>query len=439
MKTYSEAIQYLYNSRPYGKIKYGLFRIRELLERLGNPQESYPIVHITGTNGKGSVASIVRTLFTSHGLKAGLNISPHITTFRERIQVDGEYISEDAVSRILESMEPALKKMDEKGEEYAPSFFEVVTAMSFLYFKQLACDIVVLEVGLGGRFDASNVISSSIVSVITSVGLDHTGILGDSEEKIAVEKSGIIKVNSPVVSGITRPAIRRVVSETAKSMGSPTFFIGKDFNAYGREYKLDSNVFDYEGTNVYYDLITNLNGEHQVANAAVALKTFETAFDRVGKSVDENRLRKTLKNVIWPGRFEVFSVLSKTVILDGAHNPDASRILRKTVERYFAGEKLTLLFGSLDDKDYESNIRTLSSITDRVVVCRVPNHRSLHPEEVANTWRRYCDQVSFVDSHEAALETVLQTSEKILVCGSLYLVSATRNILTGVKEYAGRH
>ncbi|RAM60467.1 folylpolyglutamate synthase [Mesotoga sp. SC_4PWA21] len=439
MKTYSEAIHYLYNSRPYGKIKYGLFRIRELLERLGNPHESYPIVHITGTNGKGSVASIVRTLFTSHGLKAGLNISPHITTFRERIQVDGEYISEDAVCRILKSMEPALKKMDEKGEEYAPSFFEVVTAMSFLYFKELACDIVVLEVGLGGRFDASNVISSSLVSVITSVGLDHTGILGDSEEKIAVEKSGIIKVNSTVVSGITRPVIRRVISETAKSMGSRASFIWKDFNAYGRKYRLDSNTFDYEGTNVYHDLITNLNGEHQVANAAVALQTFETAFDRVGKSVDENRLRKALKNVIWPGRFEVFSVLSRTVILDGAHNPDASRILRKTVERYFAGEKLTLLFGSLDDKDYESNIRTLSSITDRVVVCRVPNHRSLRPEEVASTWRRYCDQVSFVDSHEAALETVLQTSEKILVCGSLYLVSETRNILTGVKEYVGRH
>ncbi|MGC9321618.1 MAG: bifunctional folylpolyglutamate synthase/dihydrofolate synthase, partial [Kosmotogaceae bacterium] len=183
MKTYAEAVQYLYNSRPYGKIKYGLYRIRELLEHLGNPQESYPIVHITGTNGKGSVAAITRSILTSHGFKTGLNVSPHITSFRERIQVDGRYISEDDVCKTLRKLQPFLEKMDRKGEEYAPSFFEVVTAMSFLYFKEQKCDAVVLEVGLGGRFDASNVIDSSLVSVITSVGLDHTAILGDTEEK----------------------------------------------------------------------------------------------------------------------------------------------------------------------------------------------------------------------------------------------------------------
>ncbi|MDI9367771.1 MAG: folylpolyglutamate synthase/dihydrofolate synthase family protein [Thermotogota bacterium] len=439
MKTYSEAIHYLYNSRPYGKIKYGLYRIRELLELLGNPQESYPIVHITGTNGKGSVAEITRSILTSHGFKTGLNISPHITTFRERIQVDGRDISEEDVCKTLRKLQPFLAKMDRKGEEYAPSFFEVVTAMSFLHFKEQKCDAVVLEVGLGGRFDASNVIASSLVSVITSVGLDHTAILGDSEEKIAREKSGIIKVNSPVVSGITRPAIRRIVSETAGRLDAPTFFYQRDFDAYGREYAINNNTFDYRGDKTIRNLRIRLNGEHQIANAAIAIKTAEIGLEKMGNEVDERCLREALVNVRWPGRFEVFSINSKTVVLDGAHNPEAAKVLRKTVERYFPKEKVTLLFGSLDDKDYESNIRTLSKITDRVVVCRVPNHRSVHPERVADTWRKYCSFVDLVESHEAAFETALSTSEKILVCGSLYLVSEIRNSLTGVKESAGRH
>ncbi|HDP78676.1 MAG TPA: bifunctional folylpolyglutamate synthase/dihydrofolate synthase [Mesotoga infera] len=439
MKKYAEAIQYLYNSRPYGKIKYGLYRIRELLERLGNPQESYPIVHITGTNGKGSVATIARSILTTHGFRTGLNISPHITTFRERIQVDGSDISEDDVCETLRKLEPSLEKMDRKGEEYAPSFFEVVTAMSFLHFKEKKCDAVVLEVGLGGRFDASNVIDSSLVSVITSVGLDHTAILGDTEEKIAKEKSGIIKYNSPVVSGITRPAIRRIVSETAGRLDAPAFFYQKDFDAYGREYNINKNTFDYRGKKSIRNLRIRLNGEHQIANAAVAIKATEIGLEKIGNGVDERRLREALENVRWPGRFEVFSVNSKTVVLDGAHNPEAAKVLRRTVERYFPDEKITLLFGSLDDKDYESNIKTLSNITDRVIVCRVPNHRSVHPERVADTWRKYCSFVDLVESHEAAFETALCTSEKILVCGSLYLVSEIRNSLTGVKESAGRH
>lgn len=439
MKTYAEAVQYLYNSRPYGKIKYGLYRIRELLERLGNPQESYPIVHITGTNGKGSVAAITRSILTSHGFKTGLNVSPHITSFRERIQVDGRDISEDDVCKTLRKLQPFLEKMDRKGEEYAPSFFEVVTAMSFLYFKEQKCDAVVLEVGLGGRFDASNVIDSSLVSVITSVGLDHTAILGDTEEKIAKEKSGIIKFNSPVVSGITRPAIRRIVSETAGRLNAPTFFYEKDFNSQGVNYAINNNTFDYRGDMTIRNLRFRLNGEHQIVNAAVAIKATEIGLEKLGNGLDEKCLRDGLESVRWPGRFEVFSIHSRTVVLDGAHNPEAAKVLRKTVERYFPDEKITLLFGSLDDKDYESNIRTLSKITDRVIVCRVPNYRSVHPERVADTWRKYCSFVDLVESHEAAFETALSTSEKVLVCGSLYLVSEIRNSLTGVKESARRH
>jgi dihydrofolate synthase/folylpolyglutamate synthase len=222
-------------------------------------------------------------------------------------------------------------------------------------------------------------------------------------------------------------------------MNSPYFFYKRDFDATGREYALNRNIFDYTGSNNFENLQINLNGEHQTVNAALAIKTSEIAMGEIRSGLNEEKLRMALKSVSWPGRFEVFSQDSKSVILDGAHNPDAARVLRRTVEKYFPGERLTLLFGSLDDKDYETNIKVLSEIADSVVVCRVPNHRSIHPEKVADVWRKYCSSVQFVEEHEIAMNKALEISDSLLVCGSLYLVSEIRNLLTGVSEHAGRY
>ncbi len=438
-RTYSQTIDYLYNSRPYGQIKYGLYRIKELLERLGNPQKACPVVHITGTNGKGSVAATIATVFTLHGLKTGLNVSPHIVSFRERIQLDGHFIKEDEVVNLLEEMQPALEEMDARGEEYSPSFFEVVTAMSFMYYREKKADVAVVEVGLGGRFDASNVIDSALVSIITSVGLDHMNILGDSEEKIAFEKSGIIKSGCPVVTGVTRPSVLGVIEETARNLNSPFYAYWRDFNATGSSYSTNDNSFDYYGDRTLRDLLINLNGEHQTMNAAISLKALELSFEGLCLEMKEETLRKALRRIFWPGRFEVMHVQGKEIILDGAHNPEAAKVLKKTVEIYYPGQRLTLLFGSLDDKDFESNVRALAPVADRVVVCRVPNHRSVHPESVAGIWKKYTSNVEYIDSYREALDTLLKGGEKrFLICGSLYLVSELRNILTGVKEYAGR-
>jgi len=439
-RTYRQSIDYLYNSRPYGKIKYGLYRIRELLERLDNPQRAYPVVHITGTNGKGSVAAIMSGVFSAHDLVTGLNISPHIVSFRERIQLNGVFVKEEEVVRLLEKIQPALDEMDTKGEEFSPSFFEVVTAMSFLYYREKKVDVAVVEVGLGGRFDASNVIDSALVSIITSVGLDHLNILGDTEEKIAFEKSGIIKGSCPVVTGVTRPSVLKVVSDTASNLNSPFYAYWRDFDARGLSYSINDNTFDYSGERKLKSLKINLNGEHQTVNSAISLKALEVAFERLGLEFREESLREALRRVVWPGRFEVLNFEGKEIVLDGAHNPDAARVLRKTVERYYPQRRLTMLFGSLDDKDFESNVRALAPIAGKVVVCRVPNHRSVHPEKVAEVWKKYSDNVTYIESHEAAFESLIRSEEHVfLICGSLYLVSEFRNIFTGAEEYAGRH
>jgi len=264
-------------------------------------------------------------------------------------------------------------------------------------------------------------------------------ILGDSEEKIAFEKSGIIKSGCPIVTGVTRPSVLRVIEETARNLNSPLYAYWRDFNATGRSYSINDNIFDYYGYRTLENLHINLNGEHQTMNAAISLKALELSFGRLGLEMREEALRKALGRIFWPGRFEVMHVQGKEIVLDGAHNPEAAKVLKKTVERYYPGQRLTILFGSLDDKDFESNIRALAPVADRVVVCRVPNHRSVHPENVAGVWKRYASNVEYIDSYREALDSLLKGGEKrFLICGSLYLVSELRNILTGVKEYAGR-
>lgn len=439
--TYSEAIDYLYNSRPYGKIKYGLFRMEELMQRLGNPQNDYPVIHITGTNGKGSVAAMLQSVLSAHGFRTGLNISPHIVTFRERIQLNGSYISEDEVVDLIELLKPHLQAMDARGIEYAPSFFEVVTAMSFLYFKRREVDAAVIEVGLGGRYDASNILASPVVSVITSVGLDHTGILGDTEEKIAFEKAGIIKKGRPVVTGVTRPSLRKFLKEVAVENQSPIYMIDRDFAAAARKYSPADNVIDYWGGATIKDIHLSLNGVYQLPNAAITLKTLEVFFGEMRLPLDENILKEALSHVIWPGRFELFKPDSKTIILDGGHNPAGVKVLRDSIEAYYPGRKIDILYGSLDDKDFESNITLLEPVARKVVVTRVPNHRSVNPEKVYQTWKKHHhEDVIYIESPVLALEELKMTgTDPFLCCGSLYLISELRNLLIGGEVVAGRY
>lgn len=438
---YQIALDYLYRTRPYGKIKYGLYRIEELLDRLGNPQEQYPTVHIAGTNGKGSVAVLLKAISQAHGLRTGLNISPHVVSFRERIQIDGEYISEEDVCDTLNDIIPHLEQMDSKGYEFAPSFFEVVTAMTFQYFFKQRIDLAIIEVGLGGRLDASNILKRPAATVITSVALDHMNILGKTEEEIAFEKSGIIKPLSPVVSGITRPAIRHKVQEKADELSAPVSFIDRDFGVSCRSLQLGSNLFDYWGDRKIVSLETALNGVHQVRNCGIAINAFGLAMSEIGRNAEEGPIRKALRCVRWPGRFEIFEQDSQIIILDGGHNPDAARNLRESLQMHFPGHDFDFVFGSLDDKDYASAIRLMAPIARNVYVSRIDNHRSKSPERVFDKWLEYTKNVRlFENSRQALTSAIANSNGDPLVCwGSLYLVSELRAILTGRYEYAGRH
>ncbi|MFO7881748.1 MAG: folylpolyglutamate synthase/dihydrofolate synthase family protein [Kosmotogaceae bacterium] len=431
---YKEAIDYLYNSRPYGKIKYGLDRIIELLDRLGNPQNDYPVVHITGTNGKGSVASMLSHLFNEHGLSVGLNISPHIVDFRERIQLNNKFVSKTLVVDTLEQIIPVLKKMDSQGIEHAPSYFEVVTAMAFSIFKDQSIDIAVIEVGLGGRFDASNIIEKPLLSVITGVSLDHTRILGSSEEKIAIEKSQIIKQGRPLVNGVTRPCIRKIIEDKCAETKSKFWTFWKDFDINDTKMKLNKNEFNYHGEKEYTKLGLALNGEHQFKNAAVALKAFEVSTKELNISVEEEKLRKALKEVKWPGRFEVFNYSDRMVILDGAHNPDGAVRFRNNLEAYFESKNLFLLYGGLDDKDHKTTARYISPAIETVVITRVPSHRNVSPEKIFEEWKTIKKDAEYIDDYKSALEYLINYSEKddVIICtGSLYLVSALRYYISG--------
>ncbi|MFW6120047.1 MAG: bifunctional folylpolyglutamate synthase/dihydrofolate synthase [Petrotogales bacterium] len=434
---YSEAIDYLYNSRPYGKIKYGLDRIIELLNRLDNPQNNYPLIHITGTNGKGSVAAMVSHLFSEHGLTVGLNISPHIVDFRERIQINNRFISKEMVIDTLEQIMPVLKKMDSQGMEHAPSYFEVVTAMAFSIFRSQKVDIAVVEVGLGGRFDASNIVEKPLVSVITGVSLDHTRILGSTEEKIATEKSQIIKRGRPLINGVTRPCIRKIIEDKCEETNSKYWTFWKDFDFSDPKLKLNENEFNYYGKKEYSKLRLSLNGEHQFKNAAVAIKTFEVSASELNKSTVEEKLRKALRNVKWPGRFETFKHSDRLIILDGAHNPDGAIRFRNNLEAYFVRKSLFLLYGGLDDKDHKTTARYISPAVENVVITRVPSHRNVFPEKIYKEWKNVKKDISYVDDYKDALEYLINKSKKqdVIICtGSLYLISALRYYISGGTE-----
>ncbi|OAA29764.1 folylpolyglutamate synthase [Kosmotoga arenicorallina S304] len=434
---YKESVEYLYNSRPYGKIKYGLFRMKELMDRMGNPQDSYPVIHITGTNGKGSVAAMITSVLVQMGLKVGLNISPHIISFRERLQINRQLVPEHKVAELLEDIVPHLHEMDKKGEEFSPSFFEVVTAMAFHYFRQENVDVAVIEVGLGGRYDASNILKKPLVSVITTVGLDHRKILGNTEKEISREKAGIIKPGVPVVSGVTRPSIRRVIEGIARENDSESFFLWHHFDAKPIKMALGNNLFEYIGENYYGDLVMPLNGTHQYQNAAIAIKTLEIAVKGLKENLSVDVLRQGLSKTQWPGRFESLRAFGKQIVLDGAHNPDGIRTFVESVRSYFNNQRIRILFGVLDDKDYINNIRLLSEIVDEVIVTKVSSHRSNSPERVFREWKKYRDNAIYIENPKDAFCELLNTEKPVVFCvGSLYLISEIRNVIFGGKENA---
>ena len=427
-RSYRETIDYLFGLQKYG-IKLALSNSFRLMDLMGGPQGKFPTVHVAGTNGKGSTAVFIASMLMSAGYRVGLYTSPHLVSFTERIRVGGTPISE---ARVVE----LAARVREGSGAMNPTFFEVTTAVAFSYFAEEGVDIAVVEVGMGGRLDSTNVITP-LVSVITNIDIEHTEFLGTTLEQIAGEKAGIIKPGVPVVTGAVQPEAAGVIEREAAAKGSPVFRLPREFRPEnvlnGRE-----QVFDYRGMKAAYrGLRVGMLGRHQVDNASLALAAVE-CLRNAEVSVDETAIRLGLERAQWEGRMERVAQ-GPDIYLDGAHNPASAKKLAGTIRALLpAYRKLVLVIGILGDKDVGGIVREIVPLADRVVVTRPQYARALDVQALAAEVRKLHGAVSTAETVGEAIKQAREGASRedlILVTGSLYVVGDARALLV---DHAGQ-
>ncbi len=415
-----QAIAYIHSVCWKGSIP-GLGRTQELLEKMGNPEKKLKFVHIAGTNGKGSTAAMTASILSKAGYRTGLYTSPYIYRFHERIQVDGVEISDEDLTEITEYVKPLADSMAQ-----SPTEFELVCCIAFEYFYRKKCDIVVLEVGMGGAWDATNVIEVPEVAVITNIGLDHTEYLGDTVEKIAETKSGIFKPHGHAVVYRSTPSVEavyeRVCAERDVSLRKADFD-GLVLKAH----TLEGQVFDCGSRK---NLVLPLLGDHQLHNASVVLSIADTLIEE-GWKISERNIYDGIRDVRWPGRFDI--VCRKPLfIIDGGHNPQCIEALVKNIRDYLAGKKVIALTGVLADKDYADMYKPVMPLVDRFVCITPPNPRKLEAQQLA---RYLCQAGAQAQASESILDGVkkamdLAGEDGVVLCfGSLYSIGGIRDAL----------
>lgn len=419
----TSAEKYYHSLLTFG-IMPGLDRIKILLDRLGNPEKSLRCIHVAGTNGKGTVCSLLASVLKTAGYKTGLYTSPYIVDFRERIRVDGEMISEYELENITTTVKKEIEKL--RNEDIIITEFEAVTAAAFLYYKNTGCDFVVLETGLGGRFDATNVIERPLASVIVSISLDHVNILGNTISDIAYEKCGIIKNNCPVVTNSAQPAdALKMIKEQSEMRNSALYVADADIIRVLDESIKGSDIF-YGGRSVFVPF----PGKHQTENCITALTVIDLMKEQ-GIAISEKAVREGIANTRNPARCEVVSEKPR-IILDGCHNEDSAKALCAVLEKYLKGKKITALMGMMADKDISKVLTLLLPHFDKVLTVTPSNPRAIPAEELAEKIRNLgTDAKSFENAEDAYKYAVNNMSEDeiLIVCGSLYLCSDVYNII----------
>ena len=413
-----ETLQFIHATSWKGS-RLGLERMQDLMLRLGNPQEELRFVHVAGTNGKGSVCAMLSSVLSSAGYRTGLYTSPHLVRVNERTKIDNVDISDEDLICAAEQVKAAVEQMDDK-----PTEFEVITAMAFVYFRQQKCDIVVLEVGLGGRLDATNVIPVPELAIIMNIGLEHTEVLGDTLQEIAAEKAGIIKGGGSVVFYPQLPSVESVFEETCAQRNA-TFVRADTSDVLVREESLEGSVFDWKE---WKQLRINLLGRHQIWNAVVALTAAEQ-LERKGWGIGETAIRKGLANTYWPARLEILNE-APLFILDGAHNPQCVEMLEQSMQTLFLDRKVVFLTGMLRDKDY---LKMLNLISHRIkeVICLTPDsERALPAEALASVLAGFEIKATAFDDVERGIIAALTAAKgrPIVAFGSLYLAGAIRSV-----------
>ena len=424
MASYSETLDRIYHLRG-GIIDLRLDRVAGALELFGHPERKFPTIHVAGTNGKGSTSAMLQRVLSLAGYRTALYTSPHLVSFTERIKIGDEEITEDEVVAIADEI---WQRTSSAG--IALTYFEVVTVMAFIYFARCSTELAVVEVGLGGRYDATNVITP-LVSLITTISKDHEAFLGADLLSIAGEKAGIIKPAIPVVCGAVASEVQQLFRHTAQERGSKAYFFGSDFSFSLK----NEGFFDYTGLKRHYSNLTvRLRGRHQKYNAAVALAALEVIEDRF--PVAEEDVRIGLATVQWPGRLEV--MLEKpTVVIDGAHNGEGIQALVEALEIY-RGRRIKLLFAAMSDKDWQLMLTRLSGVVSEAMVTKVAMERSADPAEMAQGFAGRMKTRSHSESR-AALQLLIDESapdDVIVVAGSLYLLGEVRPML---QEFAAAH
>ena len=411
--TPEEALTYIHSVCWKGSIP-GLGRTQELLQKMGNPQNQLQFVHIAGTNGKGSTAAMTASILRKAGYRTGLYTSPYIFRFHERMQVDGQCISDEELAEITEFVRPLAESIEDH-----PTEFELVTCIAMEYFKRHHCDVVSLEVGMGGELDSTNVIASPLVAVLTNIGLDHTEFLGDTLEKICETKSKIIKPGTIAVTYREKPSVEAVIDARCKEVGAK--WMPADFDSIHLvSASLEGQVFDW---GPYLGIHLPLLGKHQLYNAAVVLTIVKALRER-GLEISDEAMRQGIASVSWPGRFELVA-RNPLFIVDGGHNPQCIEALVNNVRDYLGGKRLTILTGVLADKDYGDMYQDMAQYAAAFVAVTPPNPRALPAQELKAYLERFGKPVTACDTvaEGVALAKKLAGADGVVLAyGSLYMV-----------------
>ena len=420
----TEAIEYIHSVCWKGSVP-GLGRTQALLEKMGNPEKKLKFVHIAGTNGKGSTAAMTASILRKAGYRTGLYTSPYIYRFHERMQVDGMEITDEELTAVTEYVKPLAQSLKE-----TPTEFELVCCIAFEYFVRKGCDIVVLEVGMGGAFDATNVIETPEVAVITNIGLDHTEVLGDTLEKIAQTKSGIFKDNGHAVVYRGTPSVEAVFERVCAERN--TALVKADFASLKlKKHSLDGQVFDCGDRK---DLVLPLLGDHQLHNASVVLSVVDT-LKQIGWNISEQNIRDGLRDVQWPGRFDIVS-RSPLFIIDGGHNPQCIEALVKNIEDYLKDRKVIAITGVLADKDYADMYVPVMPYVHKFVCITPPNPRKLEAMELAKYLREKGADAVGSETIEDGVKLALREAgaDGVILCfGSLYSIGSIRDAFVAIQ------
>ena len=425
---YEEARVYLDETSKYGSVL-GLENMKALLDRLDNPQESLKFIHISGTNGKGTVLAYLSTILRKAGYRTGRYISPTLFSYRERIQVNEEIIEKEALARHVTAIADAVADMKEK-KAGVPTAFEIETALAFLYFKEKNCDIVVLETGLGGALDATNIIETTQLEVIAPISMDHTDILGKTLKEIAAQKAGIIKPHTTMVTAVQKEEAKEVLQRVCKEKECQFCEVERE-EIKDVHYGYIQQSFSYKE---WKNIEISLAGEFQIENGALALEAVNQ-LRKAGFSLLAEAVYAGMKETKWTGRFTVMSQ-NPLIILDGAHNPQAAEALRKSLELYFKGKKLYYVFGVFQDKDYKKIIEITAPLAEHIITVETPdNPRALPAEDLRKQVEKVNASVETGESIEAAIEKNLSymgAEDVLVIFGSLsFLGIAAKAIQDG--------